>query len=169
MKHRCEDLEERMAEVVAGEPGGEEKIEALAAALACENCRRQLAQYQGAFAEMRANFMADPVALELGPERLAVLRRMQAELVEPASDPPRGAGRASYANRDWIIFFPAPLRRAMWWAAVAACAALASIAGFEAADVSRERRAQEIVRSLSNDAPGQSADSDANLLPRGGR
>jgi hypothetical protein len=165
MKHRCEDLEERLAAVAAGELRVEEEIEAQAAAVACENCRRQLAQYQRAFSELRANFKADPVALELGPERLAVLRRMQAELVEPASDPPRGA----YDNPAWIIFFPAPLRRAMWWAAVAACAALASIAGFEAADVSRERRAQEIVRSLSNDAPGQSADSDANLLPRGGR
>src|SRR5262245_9157987 len=86
MKHRCKDLEERLAAVVEGELGGEEKIEALATAFACENCRRQLAQYQRAFAELRARFKAAPVALELGPERLTALRRKQAELVAAASD-----------------------------------------------------------------------------------
>lgn len=171
MKHRCENFEERLAALAAGEPGVEEGSEARAAALACENCRRQLAQFQRAFAELRASFKADSVALELGPERLASLRRRQAEPVATGSNS-RGDGEASYANPyanlAWIIFFPAPLRRALWWAAVTACAALASVAGFEASGkLSRERRAQEIVRALSNGASGQSADSGADLLPRG--
>lgn len=167
MKHRCEDLEERLAALAVGELGVEEGSEAPAAAFACENCRRQLAQFQRAFAELRVSFKADPVALELGPERLTALRRRQAEMVAPDSNS-RGDGEASYANPARIIFFPAPLRRALWWAAAAACAALASFAGFEASGkLSRERRAQEIVRALSNEASGQPADSGANLLPRG--
>jgi hypothetical protein len=167
MKHRCEDLEGRLAAVFAGEPGAEEEIETQAAALTCESCRRQLARYQRAYAELLASFKADPVALELGPERLTALWRKHAEMAAPASDLSPGANPSSSADRDGIIYFIAPLRRAIWPAALVACAALASVAGFEASGkLSRERRAHKIVRSLSNEASWQSADGDANLLPR---
>lgn len=168
MKHRCEDLEERLAALAVGELGIEEESKARAAALACENCRRQLAQFQLAGAELRASFKADSVALKLDPERLTALRRKQAEMVAPDADLPRVTGRTSYTNLARTISFPAPLRRAVWWATVTACAALASVAGYEASGkLSRERRSLEIVRSLSNGAAGQSADNGANLFPRG--